>query len=242
MSLRLYRVLQAAVLAILGLYLFYKIWSGTLYWYINQRFAILTVFAAVVFMALGERVVSELRWPKDAGSPSAARPPVWPLLLMALPVVLGLLIPPQALGASAVANRGLNPSAPLSANNAAGIKLSLAPADRTILDWLRAFDQPGGGASLDGQNANVTGFVYHDLRLPDDRFFISRFVLTCCVVDATPVALLVTWLRAKQLPDDSWVQVRGPVQSDTYDGQPLLLIQAQSVDIVTAPAVPYLYP
>ena len=62
------------------------------------------------------------------------------------------------------------------------------------------------------------------------------------MVDATPVALLVAWSTAKQLPDDSWVQVHGPVHSDTYNGQPLLLIQAQSVGIVTAPAQPYLYP
>jgi uncharacterized repeat protein (TIGR03943 family) len=243
MSLRLYRILQAIVLAALGLYLCDKIWSGALNLYINQRYIVLTVFAAVVFIVLGASVLIELRRSKEAVAPSASRPPVWPLLLMALPVVLGLLIPPQALGASAVTNRGLNPSAPLSANNSAGIKLGLAPADRSILDWQRAFDQPGtGAASLEGQTANVTGFVYHDPRLPDDRFFVSRFVLTCCVVDATPVALLVMWPGAKQLPIDSWVHVRGPVHQDTYAGQPVLLIQAQSVDIVTAPAVPYLYP
>ena len=206
MSLQRYRLLQAFVLAGLGLYLGHQIWSGALNLY-------------------------------------APWPPVWPLLLMALPVVLGLLFPPQALGASAVTNRGLNPSAPLSANNSAGVTLSLAPADRTILDWQRAFDQPGtGAASLEGQGANVTGFVYHDPRLPDNQFFVSRFVLTCCVVDATPVALLVTWPGAKQLADDSWVQVRGPVHQATFAGEPLLLIQAQRVDTVTTPAVPYLYP
>jgi len=206
MSLQRYRLLQAFVLAGLGLYLGHQIWSGALNLY-------------------------------------APWPPVWPLLLMALPVVLGLLFPPQALGASAVTNRGLNPSAPLSANSSAGVTLGLAPADRTILDWQRAFDQPSTGtASLEGQPANVTGFVYHDPRLPDDRFFVSRFVLTCGVVDATPVALLVWWPSAKQLPDDSWVQVSGPVHQDTYAGQPVLRIQAQNVAIVTAPAVPYLYP
>ena len=125
MSLRRYRILQALVLAALGLYLGNKIWSGALNLYINQRYILLTVFAAAVFLVLGASVLSEMRRSTEAVSLSAPRPPVWPLLLMALPVALGLLIPPQALGASAVANRGLNPSAPLSANNAAGVKLSL---------------------------------------------------------------------------------------------------------------------
>jgi putative membrane protein len=240
-SLRLYRALQALVLAALGLFLFNKIWSGTLFWYINQRFVILTVFAAVVFMILGEAVLSELRRSPGRAASSESRKP-WPLLVMTLPVALGLLIPPQPLGASAVANRGLNPLSPLSVNNSGAVQLALAPANRTILDWQRAADQPGGSANLEGQVADVTGFVYHDARLPPDRFFVSRFVLTCCVVDATPVAMLVVWPGAQSLPNDAWVRVRGPVNQAEYDGGPVLLVEAWNVDPAAEPPEPYLYP
>ena len=251
MSLQRYRLAQGVVLVTLGLFFVSKLWSGTLYLYINQRFAILTVLGAVVFLALGANALRE--WGTARASAIGAAVPVpsdcatfsgWPLLLMAVPVALGLLIPPQSLGAATVANRGLNTSAPLSPNTSAPVKLSvsIAPADRNLLDWLRAFDQAGGAQALAGQPARVTGFVYHDPRLPAGQFFVSRFVLTCCVVDATPVALLVDWPDAQRLPNDAWVQVTGSIQAADFQGQPAPLIQADRVLTVAQPAQPYLYP
>ena len=251
MSRQRYRLAQGVVLAALGLFFLSKLWSATLYLYINQRYAVLTVLGAVAFLALSANAWREW-W---VGRPSAAgtAPPTpsdcttfsgWPLLLIALPVALGLLIPPQPLGAAAVANRGLNTSAPLSPVNSAPVKLSVsvAPADRNLLDWLRAFDQAGDAQALAGEPAQVTGFVYHDPRLPASQFFVSRFVLTCCVVDATPVALLVDWPDAQRLPNDAWVQVSGSIQAGEFQGQTGPLIEADQVLTITAPGQPYLYP
>ena len=61
MSLRTQRSLQALILAALGVFLLQKILSGTLFWYINQRFMILVLAAGLGLLALAQMVFQSLR-------------------------------------------------------------------------------------------------------------------------------------------------------------------------------------
>lgn len=253
MSLRTQRSLQTLILAALGAFLLQKIFSGTLYWYINQRFMFLVAGAGVGLLVLAQSV-----WrARPARSETHEHDPAEPhhhhdhahaslsggvLLITALPVLLGVLIPARPLGAEAVANKGLNTGAPLTAASGSAVKLDLAPESRSVLDWVRAYNYEANPAVYDGQPADVIGFVYHDARLPAGQFFVGRFTLNCCVADASAIAMAVAWPAEQDLPDNSWVRVRGPVQAAALNGQPIPLIQAASVESVSEPEQPYLYP
>jgi uncharacterized repeat protein (TIGR03943 family) len=258
LSLRTQRSLQALVLAGLGLFLLQKLWSGTLYWYINQRFVWLIVLAAAGLLALAALVLPRPRRAAEAehahdhdhdhphdhdhdhAEGSAA--PVWGLLLVAVPLALGLLIPAKPLGTAAIANKGINTTAPLTAGGSAPVQLELASTDRTVLDWVRAFNYASSPADYNGQAADVVGFVYHGAGLPEGQFMVSRFAVTCCAADAVAVGLMVAWPDAAALADNSWVRVRGAMAVGTLAGRPTPLIEAEQIEGVAAPDQPYLYP
>ncbi|MGH2524765.1 MAG: TIGR03943 family putative permease subunit [Anaerolineales bacterium] len=245
MSLRTHRALQALLLAALGMFLLQKVWSGTLFWYINQRFLFLSLFAALGFLALAQGALAQLRRRPAEASPEHEHEgaSAWSLVIVALPLLLGLLIPARPLGSSAIANKGLNTTAPLTAVDASKpAQPSLASTDRTVLDWVRAFNYESNPAVLDGQPADVTGFVYHDSRLQPGQFLVGRFAVSCCVADAAAIAMIVAWPDAADLRDNVWVRVRGPVQAASLNGQPIPLISAEMIEQIAEPDQPYLYP
>jgi uncharacterized repeat protein (TIGR03943 family) len=264
LPLRTQRGLQALILAALGLFFAQKIWSGTLFWYINQRFAALTVIAVVGFLVLAQ-IVSARRKAEAAGGlpPELGHVPhehehdhghehvhhahgslsIWALLAVALPVLLGVIIPARPLGSSAIANKGLNTAAPLAgADGSQPQRLNLDPTERTVLDWVRAFNYEADPSVFAGQPADVIGFVFHDPRLAEGQFFTGRFAVSCCVADAAGIAVITEWPEAAALPDNSWVRVRGPVHVAQLGGRALPLIVAESLEAVPAPDQPYLYP
>jgi len=106
------------------------------------------------------------------------------------------------------------------------------------------------------QNWRLSGFVYKDPKLAKNQFVISRFVITCCIVDATPIGIIVESPDAPHLKADSWVEVDGLLQKrivggidnlksvhnfhETENGVPYLIVTRCKV--VAAPKDPYLAP
>jgi uncharacterized repeat protein (TIGR03943 family) len=175
--------------------------------------------------------------PQTAGATSA-----WGLLVVAVPLLLAWLVPARPLGSSAIANRGINTAAPLTVGSAAPVQLDLAPTERNVLDWVRAFNYAEDPAAYAGQSADVVGFVYHDGRLPPGQFLVSRFAVTCCSADATAIGLIVSWPGAQDLESNTWVRVRGTVTVGSFSGRPIPHVTAEALEGVEPPGQPYLYP
>lgn len=244
MSARLYRALQSLVLVLLGLFLLNKLLDGSVFWYINARFLPLTVIGALGLLWLARTLLVELQHSPPAGEEGHThthRSPV-ALLIMLVPFLLGVLVPGRPLGASAIDNKGLASAAPLrAASSGAPLQLELAPTERTVLDWVRAFNQTPSPAEFAGQPADVIGFVYHDPRLSEGQFLLGRFTLTCCVADAAAIGVIVDWPDSERLPTNTWVRVRGTVQPAVLDGNRIPRIEAEALEVVPEPAQPYLY-
>ena len=244
MNLRAYRTFQALILGTLGLFLLFKISDGRILLYINQRFVILVLLAGLALVILSQVVLRE-RPPLDAdeNNQESQSPrdhdarPAWGLWLLALPLLMGLFIPQRALGAAAIQNRGVN----LGAGFESGDRdpLRIPEQQRSVLDWVRL---AGANAAIQGQQADVTGFVYHDPRLGDGAFLVGRFTIACCVADAVAYGMVVQWPEARSLPDNRWVRVRGPVSLVEVDGRAVPQIEAVQVEGISEPEQPYLFP
>jgi uncharacterized repeat protein (TIGR03943 family) len=249
MNQRLYRYHQAFLLLGLALFLFNRFSTGKLFWYINARFVVLTFLAMIGLIVMAANVLAHLRRTRqreahgdfeESGVVEASAR--WNLLLMALPLIFGLLIPTRPLDANAASNRGVSISAPIASGNSQPASLEAAPDERNVLDWIRIFNYETNLTPYLGQTANVIGFIYRDPRLPEGQFMVSRFAITCCVADAFAIGLVVDWPDTTSLPADGWVNVRGVVDILEMDGQKVPLIHAKSVTLVDPPSQPYLFP
>lgn len=233
------RALKALVLLGLGQFLYAKFSNGTLLFYINRRFAWLTFLAAVTLTALG---AVTFRAVATARKHDHHRITWGTLLLVALPAILGTLIPPVPLGSDALSNRSVTTTGLGGAGTATITTLVSAPTERDLLDWLQAFGSDPDPAGFAGQEATLVGFVYRDERCHDDQFMLSRFVITCCVADATAVGMVVRWPDASELADDEWVKVHGAFGAGQFDGETIPVLAADRVTPTGMPNQPYLYP
>lgn len=249
-NLRVQTSLKALLLLGLGFFLFTRLTGGTLYFYISERFGWLTVVAALGLFVLGISYRTGRRNEEaeavagcEHDHPGHAHTIGWGgLLIVALPILFGLLIPPRPLGSTALAAREMNVSGMPSALPAA-VQGATAKADteRSVLDWVLDFQASGtDGENFAGRSADVMGFVHREAGDPADAFWLTRYVVGCCVVDAVPVGLRVVWPDAPALEADSWVRVEGQLAENVSAAAPWL--EAQSVVVVPPPNQPYLYP
>ncbi len=251
MSAKINRTLQGLILLGLGWLLFERFFTGELYYYINERFFDLVIIAAVGFLVLGFVVLAYRRdhshHHHDNGPAhehhhhkSGSR---WAIAIVSIPLLLGFIIPSKPLDSNVIQSRGISNDAFFISNpNQEALELS-APADqRNILDWVRAFNYSEDPREFAGQTADVIGFVYHDPRLPDHQFLVSRLTVTCCVADAFAIGMVVDWPQAAEMADNAWVHVRGEVQTVELEGRTLPLIIADSIKDTDPPAQPYLFP
>ncbi|MEO8606279.1 MAG: TIGR03943 family protein [Chloroflexota bacterium] len=253
---------KAALLLALGVYFVYVIVSGNLANYINARFAWLSYVAAAMFLLLGAFGVYELlrrekpkveleQFSTDLlGTPKTLqkkarelqqerRTVSWKALgVVAIPLVLGTLIPSRPLGSAAVGG-----SISLSAVSAANAQpFTTDPLTWNVLDWLRTFNNSGDASSFNGKKADLIGFVYREAAFSDKQFMLARFTISCCVADASAIGVPVEWDAAKDYPADTWVRIQGTWEVGPFRGDTVPILHPVSIDKVDQPDHPYLYP
>jgi uncharacterized repeat protein (TIGR03943 family) len=163
--------------------------------------------------------------------------------IVALPIILGVLVSPQPLGVSALDNREMNMDF---SNSAMPASVRAAtdknPEEKNILDWWRSFQRSIDYSEITGQEARVIGFVYHDKRYGEGHLVLTRFIVSCCVADASVVALVVATPDAESFADNQWVEVAGIFEPSEFEAWRPPVLAAQSITPVSVPKQPYLYP
>lgn len=233
--------LKTAILFALAAYFAYNIISGNLANYINQRFAWLSFVAVALFLVLGLASAWDLLWNRNhaAHDDHDHEHITWrALAVVAIPLVLGTLVPSRPLGSAAVGG-SISTSA---AVNASFTAFNSDPLKWNVLDWLRAFNSAEDISTFNGKPADVVGFVYREATFAGDSFMVARFTVSCCVADASAIGLAVIWDAAGDFPQDTWVRVQGTFEVGEFRGDTVPVLQAASVETVEQPEHPYLYP
>ncbi len=156
--------------------------------------------------------------------------------LVAVSIVVLVFAPPRTLSVSAAAARtDSTVGAVQGASEPSG-----DPSAYTVKDWSNLLRQ-GRDDEVIGQRAQLIGFVQADPDDPDS-FALSRFVITCCAVDARPTSVTVYspgWSSTLGVGD--WASVGG-----TFAANPSVLSMSSvallpsSVAPVGQPSDPYL--
>ena len=99
-----------------------------------------------------------------------------------------------------------------------------------------------GGADLlgrrAGDEATFVGFAERSDSTPPDELVLTRFVVTCCVADATPISIRVVNVTPGSVDADSWVEVTGQVFPVGRD----VVVVADSIAPAPTPDRPYITP
>jgi putative membrane protein len=229
-----FRTAKAALLLGLAVYFAFNIASGNVNNYINARFAWLSYVAVVLFAALG---LAALRSRTGSTHNRVGLPS---LLMMAVPLVLGTLIPSRPLGAEAVNGSMRVGAASYGAANVALVDKD--PLERNVLDWSRLFQIESAPSAFNGQQARVLGFVYKEPGYPEDTFMVGRFTMSCCVADSSALGLPAYLEGADDLEAGTWVEVEGAFRAQDFMGVQVPVLQVASLTPVDEPEQPYLYP
>jgi putative membrane protein len=213
-------------------------WAG-LFWflmaagrtslYLSSRTAWLVPLGAVLASAgaLGRLASARVRDPEPLGSRET-----WMIGIMVLPVVLLLTLPPATLDSYAVSQRSNSTGIGSSARIVSGpIDLVDVAAARAVVYAQAALKARAG------ERVTIEGFVTEEPG-EADRFQLTRFVITCCVADATISYVTVVDAPPGSFTTDEWVRVVGPIYPLGSD----ILVQAESIEQIEQPEEPYLTP
>ena len=231
--------------------------TGRLELYIHPRYVVFTIVMAVIGGAasIAAFLVIPGRPEPDHGHvhdhdelPEGAPRTGWraavaitgSALLVTGAVVALLVLPPATLTSTTAENRDVAGSTAL----ASADTTQLVGGDSstfTVKDWATLLHQGLGDDFFAGKPAAISGFL---VATDDpDVVYVARFLVTCCAVDAQPLAvpvLLPGW--QDDFAADDWVEVTGgfaPIP-DAAAAEPIVLIP-QTVAPIPQPAQPYVY-
>lgn len=180
-------------------------------------------------------------------------PPGWSSSLLTFTAIIGLIISPQVLTSQTALQRGVTDTLPLTRSQPQSFRLNNKPEERTLIEWIRTLNAYPEPDAYTGQKAKIQGFVIHLPQLPENYLLISRFVLTCCAVDAYPVGIPVKLSTSNQsYPPDTWLEIEGEMTTETLnvDGNTLtettsgkrqLILVARNIKEIETPKNPYNY-
>jgi uncharacterized repeat protein (TIGR03943 family) len=162
-----------------------------------------------------------------------------------LALVALIVFPPATLTTVTVENRALNQAA------LGDTAAAFADAQRgeeatflafTVREWAGILRQTQDPAFFQGKPVDVVGFVVSDPENPG-TFFVTRFVVSCCAVDAQPVGIPVYEPGyAENFPDETWVRLVGEfvLNPDPSSGHPIIIRPLELVP-TEQPRDPYLF-
>jgi uncharacterized repeat protein (TIGR03943 family) len=230
--------------------------TGQLGLYVHPRYFVFTVLMAVLggLLTIAAFAVSpehDEHGDVEQVSLTPARRPWSPLLAVAaiaavaIAFVALVIIPPATLTTATVENRDLNSSVSGGADASAST-IDLAGADTTTLslrDWAGLLRQGSGSEFVVGKQTTLSGFVTADPSDPENVFYLTRFVVTCCAVDAQPIGVPVYspgWVS--KYPVDSWVEAKGTFAlNPSALSLEAVVIANPDLAAIDQPAEPYAY-
>jgi len=167
-------------------------------------------------------------------------------LLLVIAAVTALALPPATLTSATATQREVN-SGGLDTSDAAEQAATLVGTGDyerlSVKEWVSLLAQSDDPALFADKTAKLTGFVLPDADDPDNVFYVARFVVTCCAVDAQPIGVpvyLPGW--SSTYSTDEWVEVEGTfTPNPSGRAQASLAVEPTTIESVEQPSDPYVY-
>ncbi len=237
--------------ALIGVAVVATIWlafGNQLVLYIHPRYIVFTMIMGALALALVVASLLVRTHPEDEDEPGRRGKVLSSIGLgvAALIAIAMVVIPPATLTSATASQRDIN-STTLGAETQSVAEAADAStasfAKFTVVDWASLLRQTSDLSFYDGKPVDVVGFITADPDDPANMFYVSRFVVTCCAVDAQPTGIpvfLPNWQDTYAV--DDWVRASGQFDTNPSTGSTQsVALSPDSVDAVDQPSEPYLY-
>ncbi len=219
--------------------------DGTLYILIHPSYFTLATVTGICLIIVGLlqgwRLYSSTSQPLEVQHVNLL--PQWLTTMLLLgTAIAGLIITPRLFTSHTAIQRGVSPAEAVTVTRkqTQSFRSTIKPESKTLVDWVRTLNNYPEPDAYTGQKVNIKGFVLHPKELPNNYLTIARFVITCCAADAYPVALSVKFTGDRlTYTQDSWLQVKGKMITETLNGKRQLVILATELQPTSAPKNPY---
>jgi uncharacterized repeat protein (TIGR03943 family) len=231
------RAVRGALLVGLALVIAKLFATGQMVFYMSPALDPLTALAAVLLGIMG---ILELRGAaRAAGDESMSVDQALTFALVLVPMLLGLMVAPRALGSAALGGESASELV-IAFASGAGPRADATPSApiQDVSDLLAFLRRVGDGGV--GQPVHAVGLVSRSADLAPNEFVLLRYVIAHCVADARPVGLLVVGPGAAAWTTDQWVEIDGSLARRERDGAGLVTIVADRIGPTDEPTNPYL--
>jgi uncharacterized repeat protein (TIGR03943 family) len=225
------RLASAAVLAAWALLFWVLVATDRTGLYLSARTAWLVPLGAGLMTVAAVGRLATARTTHDEHLGTRGR---WLLAAVAFPVVLLMVLPPATLGGYAAGRR-------LAFSGGGGL---VTPDDfeHGPLTMVHVAAAQGGAENLAklrsraGEQVTLEGFVVREPDTPPDELLLTRFIVTCCVADATTAQVRVVNVPPGRYDDGDWIAVSGRI----FPVARQVLVAAAGVERIPPPGTPYL--
>ncbi len=234
---RVFRLVAASPVLLVTV-LIGKLWlTGTLGYYVNDRTIWIVLFGAALFAAVGMVAIWKA-WPEPHAH-DAHHALSWRAAVFLVAVVAGIAWPARPLSASSAQSSSLGSLALASHVSSGG-------GGDLFGMWVSALGGHPDASWWAGKRVSLVGFASPGSGLPGHSFILGRYLVTCCVVDATLFGFPVELPPTQRLPAaGAWVEVRGVFGKNYWtdpSGEQYPIIENAHVGPSLVPSSPYLSP
>jgi uncharacterized repeat protein (TIGR03943 family) len=223
----------AASPPLLAALLIAKLWlSGTLLYYVNSRTLWIVLTGGALFAVVGAVALRQAM--REEHAPAVT----WRTIVFLIPLLIGLFLPAQPL--SALSGQSSSFGSLQMASHVSGG----SPGD-TFPVWVGDLGTHADPSWWAGRKATLVGFVTQEPGLPRGGFIVGRYLVTCCVVDATLMGFPAVVAHGHVPGNGAWVQVTGVFGHDYWTdptGQHYPILTQARIVPVSIPSSPYLSP
>ncbi|ELS04851.1 TIGR03943 family protein [Xenococcus sp. PCC 7305] len=222
---------------------------------IHPNYFLLMLASSICLLLLvffrGLSLINSPKNPSEKNDHITLFPPGFGSILLLTVAIAGLIIPPNVLTSATALQRGVTETLPATHAQPQAFITNTKPEERSLIDWVRTLNAYPEPDAYQGLPANITGFVVELPELPDNYFLLSRFIITCCAIDASPIGIPVQLDAIQErYPPDTWLEVTGKMKTatvairdrtDQIRERRQLVVAATSIKTIPTPPDPYAY-